>query len=366
MNLASHVPPSASAWSAAHGVGAHGPLMQSPAPQRPAGHAMPPQGRPPQGPPQGGPPLGPPPQGPPSYGVGPGPQGAAFPQPPRRTSRFSRLPSGAEVLGWGGGLTTLIGVAAVTWDFWSALSGLALIALLLVATAVLGVAAAVVGDLDRGHDDQLAANLSVGLWWMTGIAASFSIYVTTDAVSGGRAYLPLLAAAGAATAMFAALAHRNRRDSALTGAIISAAITAFAGASLASIAAPDRGLAVWFVAVLAVIGLAQYPQDRSRIAHASALTLLAGAAQAVILGAGAAVAVSLVLVGTACAAGVAVWQRSRGEGIAAAAVAGLVACQVLYDLAPQVFSLSTTILLTGIAMTVGCIHLVRRSTRNGA
>ncbi len=81
---------------------------------------------------------------------------------------------------------------------------------------------------------------------------------------------------------------------------------------------------------------------------------------------GSAPAVAVVLVGMVVAAVVGIVRRTRDEGITTALLAVVVAGQVLYDLAPQAFSLSAAILLAGLAMTGGCIHLVRRSTRDQA
>jgi uncharacterized membrane protein YccC len=54
-------------------------------------------------------------------------------------------------------------------------------------------------------------------------------------------------------------------------------------------------------------------------------------------------------------------QRTRGEAITACLLAGLTTCQVAYEVAPDIFNLSTTVLLSGVLMTAGCIWLVRRS-----
>ncbi|CAN5500593.1 hypothetical protein BH23ACT9_BH23ACT9_32640 [soil metagenome] len=277
-------------------------------------------------------------------------------------ARTSRLPSAAETLGWGGGLTTLIGVAAVTWDFWTSLSDLGLVLLLSLATAVLGIAASVVGDLDRRHGDRLAANLSVGLWWMTGIAWAFTVYMGGEVIAGGRAFLPLLAASAASTAMVGAAAYRTRSDSALAGTIIGGALTAFAAAAMVSATAPQRSLAIWATALAATVAITLLSQDH-RVSFATGLALLFGASQGVLaLGGGIALAV-VVVIGTTTAAGLTIGRRHTGEVWTTAVLAALLAVQVLFELAPQVFSLSTSILVSGIAMTVGCIHLVRRSNR---
>uniref|UniRef100_UPI0035139A77 hypothetical protein n=1 Tax=Euzebya sp. TaxID=1971409 RepID=UPI0035139A77 len=226
------------------------------------------------------------------------------------------------------------------------------------------VAASVVGDLDRG-DDRLAANLSTALWWMTGVAATYASYVSADVIAGGRAHLPLLAASSAATAMAGAAAHRTGRDGPLACAVVSAAVAGFSAAALAGLEVPARAGAVALVTSSAAIGLIAAGPRRWRTTWATSVVLLLGSTQAVLAtGAATWLVVPTALVVTGVAAGA--WlRRSTGEAVAASTVAVAFAGQVLYDVAPQVFSLSTTILVVGIAMVVGCIAVVRRATRSG-
>ncbi len=280
-------------------------------------------------------------------------------QPPTQPRR-SRLPSAAEALGWGGGLTTLVGVVAVTWDFWSTLSDGALVALLVLATAVLGVAAASVGGLDHDGDDRLAANLSGALWWMTGIAAAFTIYIGTDVVSGGRAFLALLAASLATTAMCGAAAHRTGRDSLLAGTVLSAAVAAFSLASLVPLGDPLRAASVTIVGLSAAAGLLAVSIP-SRITFATTMVLLLGSVEAVLATDGRLPLVGGLLLGLIAVAVGSALRRTRGEAVTAALLAALVSAQVAYEIAPEVFNLSTTVLLAGVGMTAGCIWLVRRA-----
>ena len=279
--------------------------------------------------------------------------------PPQRNSR---LPGTAETLGWGGGLLTVVGVVAVTWDFWSQISGWALVGLLVLATGVLGIAAAVVGELSDAEDrDSLAENLSAALWWMTGIAGTVTTYVAISELSDGRTFLALLAASLASAAMHGAYYVRSGRDHALAGSILSVGMSVFSAARLASTAVETQALLILLVAAVIGCALSVYRPAHTRLSYGTVLVLLFGSSQAlVVTGASAPFVVGAMLTVIVVAI-TAVMGRGTGEKVTASLLATLVTAEVAYDLAPEVFTLSTVILLVGVVMTSSCIWLVRRS-----
>ncbi|MEE8602031.1 hypothetical protein [Euzebya tangerina] len=290
-------------------------------------------------------------------------------QPPFRNpgeppQRRSRLPSTAETLGWGGGVLTVVGVVAVTWDFWSSISGWALVGLLAAATAVLAVAAFVVGELTSPEDpDSLAENLSVALWWMSGIAGTITTYVAIAELSDGRTFLALLAASLAATGMFGAYHVRTGKDHALAGAILSMNLAVFSVTSLASAAPETRAFWLVMAGPVIAVALALAAEDRTRISYGAVLVLLFGSSQAVVGFDPGAALILATMAALLVVAATAIVGRRPGEKVVASLLATLVTAEVAYDLAPEIFTLSTVILLVGIGMTSGCIWLVRRSRK---
>jgi hypothetical protein len=311
----------------------------------------PPAGR--SGPPAGW--TGPPP---------PQPHWAAMPAPPAR-SRASRLPSGAEALGWSGGIVTLIGIAAVTADYWTALRGWPLVAVLAVATAVLGAAAASVAALDGDHDDRLATQLATALGVMAGISTTWTAYVAVDQASDGRTYLAVLAAGSAASAMSAVVAQRTGRDVWWAATSLAGTVTAFAATALST---DDVVLRSAVVAAAGAVGLLLAVHLRPHATHLTqwlaATLMISGAEAALVLGP-VPWAAAVIVAATAATALSTILAGRRAVGWTAAAGAAVLAVQVLNDVAPDLFSLSTAVLVAGIAMTVGCIVLVHRVRTGG-
>ncbi|MGI9017096.1 MAG: hypothetical protein ACR2HR_08345 [Euzebya sp.] len=301
--------------------------------------------------------------GPPQPGTPPAtyPPQSPFPQPHKE--RRSRLPSAAEMLGWGGGLLTVIGVLAVTSDYWQQITGWALVGLLVAATAVLGVAAMVVGQLNDSNDDRLAANLSGALWWMAGIVGTTTTYVATNELSSGRSLLALLAASLAAAAMSGAHAYRTGRDLAVTGTIVSSCVAVYSLVSLVTTDLSVRAAVLVLAGVVALNLLSLWPDRKFRIAFGTTMVVLFGASQTAVTTTGDTLLALTVMVALIEAALVLLLQRSRGEGIVASVVAGVVVTEVLFEFAPDAFTLSTAILLIGVVMVSGCIWLAKRASR---
>ncbi|CAN5641906.1 hypothetical protein BH24ACT15_BH24ACT15_23060 [soil metagenome] len=292
------------------------------------------------------------------------PQGPAFPMPESSPPRRSRLPSGAEALGWGGGIVTLIGVAAVTADYWTSLRGWPLVTVLALATGILAFAAASVADLDHQGDDTLVTQLATTLWISAGICTSWTTYVAVDQLSGGRAYLGLLAASSAVTAMTAAAARRTDNDLYRAVALLSAAVAAFAGTALISDDGVVLGVVVGAVGAAGLVTCALVRPDATKKTQGLGLSvMLAGAEAALLIQPDPAIA-GLIVAGVAASAIAVVIRSPNAIGWTSVVGAFALTLQVLNDVVPTVFTFSTGVLALGIAMTVGCIVLVRRVRRD--
>lgn len=257
----------------------------------------------------------------------------------------------------------MIGVLAVTSDYWQQITGWALVGLLVAATAVLGVAAMVVGQLNDSNDDRLAANLSGALWWMAGIVGTTTTYVATNELSSGRSLLALLAASLAAAAMSGAHAYRTGRDLAVTGTIVSSCVAVYSLVSLVTTDLSVRAAVLVLAGVVALNLLSLWPDRKFRIAFGTTMVVLFGASQTAVTTTGDTLLALTVMVALIEAALVLLLQRSRGEGIVASVVAGVVVTEVLFEFAPDAFTLSTAILLIGVVMVSGCIWLAKRASR---
>lgn len=312
-------------------------------------------------PPRPGPPAGPthpplPPQPPQGGGAPPPPHGPRPTAEPRR----SRLPSSAEALGWGGGLVTTVGVVATTADFWSTLRGWPLLGVLAIATAVLAGGAMTVASLDRDDDDTLARQLATALFLMAGMCTTWTAYVAADLASGGRPYLAVLAASAAATGMSGAAARRSDADRWRALTLLSTTVMVFAGTALATEDTVVRSAGVALTGAAALCAAVTWRPDATRVSQWLALTLTVGGAEAALVLGPQDWAAGLIAVGMAAVAGVTLVRARPGLGWTAAAAASAIALQVLGEVVPGLFTLSTALLAAGVTMVLACIAVIRR------
>lgn len=276
-------------------------------------------------------------------------------------SRQSRLPSAAEALGWGGGIVTTIGVAATTADFWADLRGWPLLLVLLAATAVLGAGALTVAGVDRDGTDSLARQLSVALYVMTGICTTWTTYVAADLASGGRTYLAVLAAASASAAISLVAARRTDADQWRATALMATTVASFAAAALSTDDTVIRSATVALTGAAALTGVLAWRPDATRLTQWLALTTAVGGAQAALVLGPLPWAAGLIALGMAAVAAVTLMRGATTLGLTAALAAAAIVLQVLGELVPGVFTLSTAMLAVGVAMVIGCIVVIRRA-----
>ena len=288
---------------------------------------------------------------------GPRPYAGSTASAPRR----SRLPSAAEGLGWAGAVTTLLGVLALTADSWTRLPSIGLVGILAVASAVLALGGAAVGRLvDEDADDGLAANLATGLWWSAALATIVTCGVAGDRIGDGDVWLGSLAASLAASAIAGARAVRTGADRFLAATVLCGAVAAFSAGGVAGLQGSTHTAALGAIGLAAAAALVVLG-DGWRLTYGISVLLITPWAGSVLLTDGPA---GLVLaVGTALVALTvgAVLRRSAGEAVLTGLVSGTYAIAVAHDQAPELFNLPALVTVSGVAMVLGCVALVRRS-----
>ena len=156
---------------------------------------------------------------------------------------------------------------------------------------------------------------------------------------------------------------RSSASTSRAATLLAGTVTAFAATALST---DDVVLRSVVVAATGAVGLLTAawvrPAATSMTQWLGATLMIFGAEAALMFGPLPWAAGVIVGVTAAAAVGTILAGR-RVVGWTAAGGATLLAIQVLNDLAPGLFSMSTGVLAVGIAMTVGCIVLVRRARK---